>query len=313
MGFYSSDLNDYDPMKDEVSWAPFQEAREIAWRARYVLRGRTSQDVRWLGTELDSWIDAYFDDEKTNSIEMLKREGRYDLLESDDEGERWSIKPEASDDYDIRTSENTRAIDAAKEVFETMEILRHSDVQDAKEYEYFAAMALAMIGSFLRSLEYVFDISQMKSVKRSTKAYQPHEVSRFASLLIDAMEAVTYAEGLKKFSQLTEITEATLNRAEELKAAAVTEELEKIKKADSEQRSQWGRIGKEKSLASRNRSRDAVLEQYQQSAILQGKSIAGAATALWQWLDQEARTQELEMFSVKTIEGWVSGRRKGEI
>jgi outer membrane PBP1 activator LpoA protein len=131
--------------------------------------------------------------------------------------------------------------------------------------------------------------------------------------LIDAMEAVTYAEGLKKFSQLTEITEATLNRAEELKAAAVTEELEKIKKADSEQRSQWGRIGKEKSLASRNRSRDAVLEQYQQSAILQGKSIAGAATALWQWLDQEARTQELEMFSVKTIEGWVSGRRKGEI
>ena len=254
MGFYSSDLNDYDPMKDEVSWAPFQEAREIAWRARYVLRGRTSQDVRWLGTELDSWIDAYFDDEKTNSIEMLKREGRYDLLESNDEGERWSIKPEASDDYDIRTSENTRAIDAAKEVFETMEILRHSDVQDAKEYEYFAAMALAMIGSYLRSLEYVFDISQMKSVKRSTKAYQPHEVSRFASLLIDAMEAVTYAEGLKKFSQLTEITEATLNRAEELKAAAVTEELEKIKKADSEQRSQWGRIGKEKSLASRNRT-----------------------------------------------------------
>jgi hypothetical protein len=313
MGFYSSDLNHYDPMKDEVSWAPFQEARDIAWRARYVLRGRTTQDVRWLGAELDSWIDAYFDDEKTNSIEMLKSEGRYDLLESDDEGERWSIKPEASDDYDIRTSENTRAIDAAKEVFETMEILRHSDVQDAKEYEYFAAMALAMIGSYLHSLEYVFDISQMKSVKRPTKAYQPHEVSRFASLLIDAMEAVTYAEGVKKFSQLTVITEATLNRAEELKAAAVAKELEEIKKTDSEQRSQWGRIGKEKSLVSRDRSRAAVLEQYQQSPILHGKSIAGAATALWQWLDQEARKQNLLKYSVSTIEGWVSDRRKGKI
>jgi outer membrane PBP1 activator LpoA protein len=98
-----------------------------------------------------------------------------------------------------------------------------------------------------------------------------------------------------------------------LKAAAVAKELEEIKKTDSEQRSQWGRIGKEKSLVSRDRSRAAVLEQYQQSPILHGKSIAAAATALWQWLDQEARKQNLLKYSVSTIEGWVSDRRKGKI
>ena len=81
MGFYYRDLEKFDPMKGDVSWAPFRAAKDIAWRARNLLYGRNNAQVKSLASELDSWIDAYFDSENENSIQMLKDEKRYDLLD----------------------------------------------------------------------------------------------------------------------------------------------------------------------------------------------------------------------------------------
>ncbi len=312
MGFYPTSLDHFDSMKDEISWAPFSEAQGIVWRARYLLRGRTSKEVRWLASELDSWIDAFFDSEKDFAVQKAKEENRYDLFETDEDGNIIRLSSDAYDELDAKTSDNTTPIEAAKEVFESMDILHDPDIPDAKEYEYYAAMALAMVGSYLENLKSTFDIKQMKRVPRLTKDYQPHEVSMLARDLISAMEAVTYAESVRKISQMKEITEATINRSETLTKEGVAKGLEELKKAESEKRKAWGKIGKEKSLKSRNQSRDAVLAQHDQMDGLQKKSIAAAAADLWQWLNQEARRQELEIFSVGTITGWVSEHRKGK-
>ena len=277
-----------------------------------MLRGRSARQVRWLAAELDSNIESYFDTEKHQAISAIESDKRFDLLETDEDGHFRDFKSEAFDDYDIKTSDNTRPIDAAKEVLETMEMADDPDVPDAKEYEYFAAMALAMVGGYLEALDSTFDMTQMKRVPRQHKNYLPREVSRFGSALIEAMEAVTYAESVKKMLQLKEVTEATIDRAETLTKEGVKKGIEEIKKAESEKRRAWGQVGKEKSLLRRNQSRDAVLGQYDQTAAYQGKSIAAAAAELWQWLSQEAKRQELEVFSVGTISGWISDHRKGK-
>ena len=268
--------------------------------------------MRWLASELDSWIDAFFDSEKDFAVQKAKEEKRYDLFETDEDGNIIRLVSEAYDELDAKTSDNTTSIEAAKEVFESMDILHDPDIPDAKEYEYYAAMALAMVGSYLENLKSTFDIKQMKRVPRLTKDYQPHEVSMLARDLISAMEVITYAESVRKLSQMEEITEATLNRSEMLAKEGVAKGLEELKQAESEKRKAWGKIGKEKSLKRRNQSRDAVLAQHDQMDGLQKKSIAAAAADLWQWLNQEARRQELEVFSVGTITGWVSEHRKGK-
>lgn len=312
MGFYVSNLDNFDPMKDEVSWAPFSEAREIVWRARYLLRERSSSQVRWLASELDASIDNYFDVERHQAISAIESDGLYELLETDEAGRFQDFAPEAFESYDIKTSENTRSIDAAKEVVESMGVLDDPDIPDPKEYEYFAAMALTMVAGYVQALNSTFDFKQLKRVPRTHKNYEPHEISRFGSDLIAAMEAVTYAESVKKMLQLKELTEATIDRAETLTKEGVKKGMEQIKLAETEKRRAWGKIGKEKSLIRRNLSRDAVLAQHDQFESYQKKSIASAAADLWQWLSQEAKRQDLDIFSVATIEGWISSHRKSK-
>ena len=113
-------------------------------------------------------------------------------------------------------------------------------------------------------------------------------------------------------AELKELTEATIDRAETLTKEGVKKGMEEIKLAETEKRRAWGKIGKEKSLIRRNQSRDLVLAQHDQSESYQKKSIASAAADLWQWLSQEAKRQDLDVFSVATIEGWISTHRKSK-
>ena len=314
MGFYYRDLEKFDPMKGEVSWAPFRAAKDIAWRARNLLHGRNSDQVQSLASELDSWIDAYFDSENESSIQMLKDEKRYDLLDSDEDGNNWQIKSEAHDEFDIRSSDNTEPIEAAKEVFESMDILHAPDIPDAKDYEYFAAMALSMIGSYLAALESTFDIKEMKSVKRLTKDYQTHEVSRFGSQLIEAMEVVTYAESLKSIARIEETMRTSLEKALKKDVSIVEEQVKEqltaIHNEHKDKQKKWGQLGKDESLKERDKSRAAVLAQWDADVSLQKKSIAKAAAALWAWLVDQRYKQSLQEFSPETIVKWISAHQK---
>jgi hypothetical protein len=314
MGFHYRDLEKFDPMKGDMSWAPFRAAKDIAWRARNLLYGRNNAQVKSLASELDSWIDAYFDSENENSIQMLKDEKRYDLLDSDEDGNNWEVKSEAHDEFDIRNSDNTEPLEAAKEVFESMDILHAPDLPDAKDYEYFAAMALSMIGTYLDALENTFDIKKMKSVKRLTKNYEPHEVSRFGSQLIEAMEVVTYAESLKRIARIEKTMRTSLEKAHKKDVLIVEEQVKAqltvMHNENKEKQKKWGQLGKDESLKERNKSRAAVLAQWDADVSLQKKSNAKAAAALWAWLVDQRYKQSLQEFSPETIEKWISAHKK---
>jgi len=317
MGFYYRDLEKFDSMKAHISWAPFREAGGITWRARNLLHGRSNEQVKTLACELDSWIDTYFDSENENSIQMLKDEKRYDLLDSDEDGNHWEIKSEAQDEFDIRNTDNTEPLEAAKEVFESMDILHAPDIPDAKDYEYFAAMALSMVGTYLDALENTFDIKEMKSVNRLVKKYETHEVSRFGSQLIEAMEVVTYAESLKQIARIEEAMRTSLENAHKKDILIVEEQLKAEATAmhneHKEKQKKWGQKGKDESLKERDKSRAAVLAQWDSDNSLQNKSNSKAAAILWGWLEDQRYKQDLTGFSPETIEKWISAHKKSLI
>jgi len=146
-------------------------------------------------------ISDYFDQEESAAIEMLKSEGRTDLLESDEDGRFWRLKDEAVDSHDIRTSENTSDFDALQEALETLFDPSVLDVPNVNEYEYFAVMALCLIGDYAKSLEVEVSLVKMDYVQRTSKKYDSPEVVRLGRLLLEAMDAVCYAERLKERSK----------------------------------------------------------------------------------------------------------------
>ena len=312
MGFYPTDLTHFDPMKDEVSWAPFRQAPEIAWRARQLLYGRTSKQVRFLAEDLESKIEEYFENEKYQAIHEIQNDGRFELIDTDEDGNFQDFTSEAYEHYNIRTSENTDPLDAAKEVFDSNANFTLDEVPDVQESEYFAAMALTMVAGYIESLNTVFDLKRGERTPRKTKDYEPHEVSMLASKLIEAMEVVVYAESTRRVQQLKRIADSATAREDASTREVVRNQIAEIERREKEKRSEWGRIGKEKSLRSRDQSREAVLIQYDQMKGAQELSIARAAAALWQWLSQESKRRDLQTFSVKTIEGWISRHRKAK-
>ena len=109
-----SQFNSFKPLKDEVPYFPITEARNIAGRARSLLRinKRTEDDVQAIATDAAQVMEAYFDHEKEEKLEEIKREKRWDLLDGDEDGNFFSFKSEAFDEFDIRTTDNTPTIDA---------------------------------------------------------------------------------------------------------------------------------------------------------------------------------------------------------
>jgi hypothetical protein len=70
-----SQFNDFKPLKDEVPYFPITEARNIAGRARSLLRinKRTEDDVQAIATDASLVMEAYFDHEKEEKLEEIKK------------------------------------------------------------------------------------------------------------------------------------------------------------------------------------------------------------------------------------------------
>jgi len=198
---YYDQFKFFDPLTGKLPYWPFHEGNWIASRAKSVLYGRTDPEIRYLAQDASQMISDYFDQEESAAIEMLKSEGRTDLLESDEDGRFWRLKDEAVDSHDIRTSENTSDFDALQEALETLFDPSVLDVPNVNEYEYFAVMALCLIGDYAKSLEVEVSLVKMDYVQRTSKKYDSPEVVRLGRLLLEAMDAVCYAERLKERSK----------------------------------------------------------------------------------------------------------------
>lgn len=186
----------FDPLKGTVPHWPFYEAGPIATRARSLLYGRKSNEIRQLAEDASFLIEAFFDQEREDAIQMLKDRERFDLLDMDEDGHVRGFSDDAGSEFDIATPENTDEVEALREAigsgFDSA-----TEVQNVKPYEYFAALALWLVGDFVKAMDFVFDASQGKLVKRTSRDHDAAEVARMGSDLIYAMEAVCYGEGLR--------------------------------------------------------------------------------------------------------------------
>ncbi len=195
MGYWRQ-FDNFDPLKGQFPNWPFPQGGSIASRARSILYGRTVEQIREIASDADSIIESYFDNEKHSVLEAIKADGRHDLLEGD-EDRITGFKDEAADYYDVRTADNTSDLDALQEAMDSFFDPTRVEIDNIHEYEYFAVMALWLIGDCVNDMENKFDFGKMDWVKRTDSAMDASDTAKISRNLIDAMEAVCYAERLR--------------------------------------------------------------------------------------------------------------------
>lgn len=311
-----SQFNDFKPLKDEVPYFPITEARNIAGRARSLLRinKRTEDDVQAIATDASQIMEAYFDHEKEEKLEEIQREKRWDLLNGDDDGNFLSFKSEAFDEFDIRTSDNTPTIDALIEGIDYCFDPASVEVKDVEPYEYFAVLTLWFIADYLQGLETKFEFKQLKRVKRTDKKYTTEEVLQFGQKIFEAFEAVAHAEQLRAIKRVEEKYESKIQKILDDKSKiskSASEKMSEEVRREIEEESKNDRREHAKKMAalskkSRNKSMDAVLAKWDAELPLQALSAAKSGAKLSTWLG----TQNLEFFEPRTVAEWVSAHKK---
>ena len=200
MGFYKQ-FEYFDPQKGSLTDWRFPQASSVIYRARSILRDRSREEIFSIAEDADQIISAYFDQEKESVIDAIKADGRYDLLEGD-EDRVTGFKDEAAEHYDVRNSDNTSDLDALQEAIGSLFDPTVVVIEGLKEYEYFAVLALWLIGDFVQDYEHKYDFAQHKYIPRERNSLDSYDTAKAAKHLIDAMEAVCYAEKLRDIERL---------------------------------------------------------------------------------------------------------------
>lgn len=269
MGYYKQ-FNFFDPLKGVFhNWA-FPHGSSVIYRARSILSGRTAEQIRDIANDADSIISAFFDHEKESTITLIKADGRYDLLEGD-EDRVTGLKSDSADEYGLRTSDNTSDLDALQEAMGSFFDPTVLDIQNLQECEYFATLALWLIGDCVEEMETQFDLHQMKRVKRATRNLDSIDTARLAQHLIEAMEAVCYAEKLREVDRVEAKYETMIQKIQSGSEVKITHsDLDKIREEMRRQIQEEARQERREKLVANNEIRhqenremkQLVLEQF---------------------------------------------------
>ena len=226
---YYNQFDSFDPTKDQLPYWPISEATNVAWRARSILRGRTKEEIKDIAQDASSIIDAYFESEKQSAIDLIKSDGRHELLEGDEDGRYYSIKFEAYSEYDIRDSDSTSNLDALQDAMYSFFNPKTVEVADLKDYEYFAAMALWFLGDYVKILNYDLDLKAREFVKRPNKEYTSSDLSRMGSIVVQAMDAVSYAEKMRDTLRTEEKYEDRIKKIQAKQQVLSPADMQKIR------------------------------------------------------------------------------------
>lgn len=143
MGFWRQ-FDIFDPLEGKPPYKPFSEMAGIVSRARRLLCGRSRDQISRLASDADFSIEQYFEMARDDEIARLEQErDSYFCREvGDDYGISYQFDRDKLEELDIPTPDNTSEIEALKESIGGWVDLSKDEVPDAKEHEYFAAMAL---------------------------------------------------------------------------------------------------------------------------------------------------------------------------
>lgn len=301
----------FDPLKGQFPSWPFPQGQSIVYRARSILHGRTSEQIREIASDADRIIEQYFDHEKESVLDAIKADGRYDLLEGD-EDRITGFKDEAAEHYDVRTSENTSDLDALQEAMDSFFDPTCVEVENPLEYEYFAVLALWLIGECVDDLENKFDFTKMERVKRTDRQIDAHDTARMARHLLDAMEAVCYAERLRDVERTQNKYEAQIEKIRAKHVALSDEEATRVRAEVLREVAEEARARRVEQSKENNRIRHQgnhdvkklVLEMWEQNPT-QFPSAEKAGAHYVEVLSQRGIDREH-----RTVVGWIRARAK---
>ena len=224
---YGMQFRFFDPLNGQFPSRPFQHGASIAYRARSILYGRSAEQIREIASDTGRIIEEYFDDQKAQVLTTIKADGRYDLLEGDEDGVT-GYRDEAADYYDIRTSDNTSDLDALQEAMDSFFDPTCVAIENPRAYEYFAVLALWLVGKCIDDVESKFDSAKMDRIKH-IDGLDMRDTARMARRLLDAMEAVCHAEHLQDAERTRSAYEAQIEKIRAKQTALSDEEAASVR------------------------------------------------------------------------------------
>lgn len=312
MGYWNQ-FDNFDPLTGQVSYWPFSHSSDIVWRARNLLRKRSSEQIKHLASFSAQIVDEYFSQAKKEEIEKLKNNGRWEYFDIDEDENTWEINEEKLSERDFPTAENTTEIDALTECIDGWSDVFGDGSENPEPFEYFATMALWKVADAIDRVTYSYDFKTKTYTKKDRKKLEPHEYTKAAASTIEAMEAICHAESLRdiercenRFSEQIQAAEKHTS-AKVLKANEANEaKWKSLQEQEAKQKTDHAKKMAELSKANRNKSMAATLAHWEQDAALQKLSIARTGIKLSSWL----ATQDLHFFEPRTVSLWISAHKK---
>jgi hypothetical protein len=219
----------FNPLTDQYPYWPYQSGGNITWRVRNILRGRSLSDIRSLISDAESMIASYFEREKEELLSKIKIDGRYDLLDIDEDGRALGILDSASDEYDVRTSETMREIDSLEEALQSFFDPTSLDVKDVKEYEYFAAMAAWNLSNSVRVMKYNIQMNPFQYVLKTDNKLVDRDILKIGQALLDAMEYVGQADKMREEQRVQERYEDRIRKIQASQKKITQQDIDQIR------------------------------------------------------------------------------------
>lgn len=151
---------EFDAFTDEVPFEPIWRLRVMQARAKLVLENRSEHEIRVAASTIEWLTNEYFYKEKESWITLqVKTNGSILRHLPDEDRTEYGLRelvdhnPDIiSDEFDFPNEENTSRLEALEESLKGVD-LDDENFPDAKPYEYFAVLALVLIGEAILSFQ----------------------------------------------------------------------------------------------------------------------------------------------------------------
>ncbi len=307
----------FDPILGEVPDHLFPILPEIAWRARTILKSRTTSQIISLAKELDWAIEEYFRELKESEICRLEsgmqcndeRYAQYFEWDSLNSGNgRYLFKDSMLDELDIPTAENTSEVDAIKECLGEWDDLGGEEFPDGKPQDFFAVLSLWLLADTIEwgvgkpsPIVANFQSSKMAELVRQRDPLdhldKSYRIMMAGQSALKALDAVCHAEHLREVAQLEQAfsSKEITKQAEESKHRSMRTEKLNISRHQN-----------------RNEARAKVIDKWQKTPD-EWISAAKAGIFLSNWLlGQGAGNDSKPLFDYqpRTVSDWIREHAK---
>lgn len=194
----------FDPLTGEVPYWPFPELVSVAWRARHILSGRSSDQIHDLANQIHDLIAEYFAGARQDEVSRLIAAGLDEFLEVDEHGKVLGIHFDRMDELDFPKPDNTREFEALEAFFDCWPQVFGEGEPVPDLGACLATLALCHVSDAVRRLHYEYDFDRLEYVRRGAKRLTAHDCIVATQCALEALEVVCRAERRIEMQRLQE-------------------------------------------------------------------------------------------------------------